>query len=197
MQTAMWLVVATVLWLGNTADAARRGHAQLNLTRELTDQSVGEGLSKRSQLARPALDTLEDFTHHEEVAMNFSGMALALLYGVNRQQCDQAAIMTVLSFFIILGGTLTASVVTTLDPRLVPDDFMQKGTLSNVAQDVTTPHGRLWTTALFIAPVLLITSMYPFWIYRSWVPWLSEQDNPLGHGVFESSGERLFRTVWE
>lgn len=38
-------------------------------------------------------------------------------------------------------------------------DFRQKGTISNMAQSVNDPQGRLWTTSLALASILLTASM--------------------------------------
>lgn len=82
------------------------------------------------------------------------------------------------------------------DLQLLPHDFYQKGTLSNIAQDVSSPHGRLWATALIVASVVLFVSMYPFWLYRCWQPLHTSESNPLVHGVFQSKTERFLRSFW-
>ncbi len=116
--------------------------------------------------------------------------------GVNRQFKLQAAILSITAFVLLLGGTAVASVIALSHKAYVPEDFMQKGTLSNLSQDQTSPHGRLWTTALVISSILLLTSMYPFWLYRSWVPWINPHENPLVHACFQSKPERILRTLW-
>ena len=122
---------------------------------------------------------------------------LAVLIGMNRQIKLQAAIIVITAFVLITGGTMLASYIAFhTDKSWRPDDFCQKGTISNLSQDMSTPHGRLWSTALVLSGVLLLTSMYPFWLYRCWAPWLTRESNPLVNSVFESKTERLLRTIW-
>lgn len=127
---------------------------------------------------------------------NVTFVSFAALIGVQRQFKLQAAMLAITAFVLIFGGTTTASFMALVRWDKTPHDFAQKGTLSNLAQDQSTPHGRLWTTALVIGAVLLLTSMYPFWLYRSWAPWVDVVDNPLALATFQSRTERLLRTAW-
>jgi len=121
---------------------------------------------------------------------------MSVLIGMNRQFKLQAAILVIVSFVLVCGGTITASLIVLTRTDLVPKDFCQKGTLSNVSQDMGTPQGRLWSTALVVCNVLLLMSMYPFYLHRCWAPWVNEKENPLVHPSFQSKGERLLRTIW-
>lgn len=121
--------------------------------------------------------------------------SIAALIGLGRQQTLQASILVVLSSLLISLGTWTATVIVTQEPGKTPIDFAQKGTISNVTQDASTPQGRLWSVSLGSASLLLLTSMYTFWIYRSWAPLASEQ-NPLVTSVLQHSSERKLRAFW-
>lgn len=125
-----------------------------------------------------------------------AGLCLALLIGMHRQHKLQASIMAIIACVLIVGGTLTPSFITLFDGNVAPYDFNQKGTISNLAQDATTPHGRLWATALIVSSILLLFSMYPFWLYRCWEPWHTFEENPIVHGAFQSKRERVVRSVW-
>eukprot|EP00931_Biecheleriopsis_adriatica_P109802 TRINITY_DN8405_c0_g1_i1.p1 TRINITY_DN8405_c0_g1~~TRINITY_DN8405_c0_g1_i1.p1 ORF type:complete len:408 (-),score=62.46 TRINITY_DN8405_c0_g1_i1:114-1337(-) len=122
--------------------------------------------------------------------------AIATLLGIKRQEQLQASILVCVSFLLIFAGTLTATFISTLDQKSLPEDFRQKGTISNVTQNVLRPEGRLWTTSLGFGSVLLIISMYTFWIYRSWEPWVNLKDNPMVEPAFQSSLERGLRCAW-
>jgi len=127
---------------------------------------------------------------------NTTVATLAFVVGFNRQEKLKAAIIAGTAFIGVFAGTITSSVITTCDPDLVPKDFKQKATLSNVAQDISTPHGRLWTTFLVSAAIMLLVSMYPFQIYRCWAPWVTRDVNPFVHPSMQWRQERWFRTVW-
>ena len=51
----------------------------------------------------------------------------------------------------------------------LPHDFLQKGTISNVAQDISSVEGRIWAVALLFASVGLLVSGYTFQLYRPWL----------------------------
>ena len=123
--------------------------------------------------------------------------SLALIIGFAKQQMIQSSVLVDIAFGLVFCGTLTATVIATLEPdaRGVPKDFLQKATLSNMAQDMTQPQGRLWSTALGLASVLMVVSMYTFWLYRSWAPFVSE-GNPLASPVMQYSLERRLRIAW-
>eukprot|EP00930_Biecheleria_cincta_P101572 TRINITY_DN93214_c0_g1_i1.p1 TRINITY_DN93214_c0_g1~~TRINITY_DN93214_c0_g1_i1.p1 ORF type:complete len:391 (+),score=36.73 TRINITY_DN93214_c0_g1_i1:44-1174(+) len=121
--------------------------------------------------------------------------AMAALIGLGRQQTLQASILVVLASLLILGGTWTATIIVTQEPAKTPKDFSQKGTISNVTQDVATPQGRLWSVSLGSASILLLTSMYTFWIYRSWAPCVGT-DNPIVTSVLQYATERELRAFW-
>lgn len=123
--------------------------------------------------------------------------SLALLIGFSKQQVVQSSVLVDIAFGLVLSGTLTATVIATLEPdaQSVPRDFLQKATLSNMTQDMTQPQGRLWSTALGLASVLSVISMYTFWLYRSWAPYV-DMNNPIHSIVLERALERRLRIAW-
>ncbi|CAJ1327588.1 unnamed protein product [Effrenium voratum] len=125
-----------------------------------------------------------------------SDATLAIMIGYGRQMRQQASILVDICFGLVFFGTLTATYIATVNPEQAPADFKQKGTLSNMAQDVQQAQGRLWTTSLGLASILLCVSMYTFWIYRCWAPLLSFENNPLATTVLEYAVERRLRTAW-
>ena len=131
--------------------------------------------------------------------------SLALIIGFAKQQVRQSSVLADIAFGLVFCGTLTATVIATLQPGrtdedeqkgTVPKDFYQKATLSNITQDMQKPQGRLWSTALGLASVLLVVSMYTFWLYRSWQPWVIAKDNPVASPVMQYSAERRLRIAW-
>ncbi|CAE7540314.1 mcfH, partial [Symbiodinium pilosum] len=121
--------------------------------------------------------------------------SLALIIGFAKQQVRQSSVLADIAFGLVFCGTLTATVIATLQPGRT-DDFYQKATLSNITQDMQKPQGRLWSTALGLASVLLVVSMYTFWLYRSWQPWVIAKDNPVASPVMQYSAERRLRIAW-
>eukprot|EP00930_Biecheleria_cincta_P050812 TRINITY_DN35987_c0_g1_i1.p1 TRINITY_DN35987_c0_g1~~TRINITY_DN35987_c0_g1_i1.p1 ORF type:complete len:275 (+),score=31.89 TRINITY_DN35987_c0_g1_i1:257-1081(+) len=98
-------------------------------------------------------------------------------------------------------GTIPASILVTRSPWKTKYDFEQKGTLSNATQDIKTPHGRLWSVALFTAALLMLNSMYTYTLYRPWIG--SGQVNTAMFGRFmgrsnllSSRAEKVLRTTW-
>ena len=69
----------------------------------------------------------------------------------------------------------------------LPHDFLQKGTISNVAQDISSVEGRIWAVALLFASVGLLVSGYTFQLYRPWL--YSDTDE-------ERRAEAVVRAVW-
>lgn len=133
----------------------------------------------------------------EKVKSNSIGDAtLAFMIGYSRQQRLQASIMVDICFGLVFCGTLTSTYIATTDWAKAPKDFRQKGIISNMAQSVNEPQGRLWTTSLGLAAILLTASMYTFWIYRCWYPLVSFETNPLATSVLEQKVERRLRTAW-
>jgi len=122
--------------------------------------------------------------------------ALGGLIGLDRQYKLQASIFALVSFFCVVCAVLTSSVVVLHDPDLVPGDFHEKGTLSNVSQDVREPHGRLFSVALFTSGMLMVSSMYTFWLYRPWAPTYNPLLNPLDQAIFEGKVEHYYRALW-
>lgn len=118
------------------------------------------------------------------------------MIGYSRQMRLQASILVDISFGLVFLGTMTSTYIATRDWDKAPKDFRQKGTISNMAQSVQEPQGRLWTTSLALASILLTASMYTFWIYRPWYPLVDFQHNPLASSVLERTTERRARTAW-
>eukprot|EP00931_Biecheleriopsis_adriatica_P040721 TRINITY_DN2332_c0_g1_i2.p1 TRINITY_DN2332_c0_g1~~TRINITY_DN2332_c0_g1_i2.p1 ORF type:complete len:387 (-),score=65.09 TRINITY_DN2332_c0_g1_i2:73-1233(-) len=122
--------------------------------------------------------------------------SITTLIGIGRQQKLQSSILVVVAFSLIGAGTLTATFIASLDQKNLPKDFRQKGTISNVTQEVSKPEGRLWTTSLGFGSVMMIISMYTFWIYRSWAPWVDLNLNPLVQPFYQPVAERRLRAAW-
>ena len=122
---------------------------------------------------------------------------LAFLIGLNRVLVSTAAMMCILCFAVVVGGVTTATyVAASCDMTRLPYDFLQKGTVSNVAQDVATPKGRLWTAALSIASLLHLASSYTFWLYRPWLSAINPNENRLAVNVLVPVYEKTFRALW-
>lgn len=123
-------------------------------------------------------------------------VALSSIIAIQSQTTLQSGIFVIISFFCVLLSTATSSAVATLDPKRVPPDFEEKGTLSNVSQDISSPHGRMFTVALFTASILSLVSMYTTTLYRPWSPNLIETENPFSKVAFSPRVERRFRLAW-
>ena len=153
---------------------------------------------KEGEITAPVMD--KQSARAEEVKDiwndNTTFVNLAIQIGYNRQFKLQTAIFVILSFFCCLLGCLTALYVAIFRQDLWPDDFLQKGTLSNTTQDVDQVHSRLWTIGLGLTGLLQLFSMYPFWLHKIWAPWHNFQKNPLVHAIFTSKLERALRTLW-
>eukprot|EP00434_Breviolum_minutum_P001105 symbB.v1.2.000966.t1/scaffold39.1/size394969/10 len=132
----------------------------------------------------------------EIISYPISDATLAFMIGYYRQQRLQASILVDICFGLVFCGTLTSTYIATTDWEKAPKDFRQKGTISNMAQSVVSPQGRLWTTSLALASILLTASMYTFWTYRCWYPLISYHTNPLASSVLELKLERRLRTAW-
>lgn len=83
-------------------------------------------------------------------------------------------------------------------PLLTRSLHLLQGTISNVAQDVGTPHGRLWTAALVIGGILQLSSSYTFLLYRPFdYPGATVHDsNPFVACAFMPVSEKIYRAVW-
>lgn len=128
----------------------------------------------------------------------YNAINLAITIGHRRTEILQVGIITVVAWVCVIICVITATLVTTLDPLLTPYDFEQKGTLSNVSQDVSKPHGRLFAVGLFTANMMLLFSMYPFVIYRPWA-WKNFNqtiENPTLDYDLEYGPEQLLRVLW-
>lgn len=65
-----------------------------------------------------------------------------------------------------------------------------------MSQDVSTPHGRMFTVSLFTASLLSLISMYTTTLYRPWSPGLSVAENPFFKVAFAPRWERRWRLAW-
>lgn len=108
----------------------------------------------------------------------------------------QSSTLVFIVFLAVVGASIPSTLVATFNPELVPPDFEAKGTLSNVAQDASSPHGRLFTVMLFTAGIMQTFSMYTFWLYKPWAPKNDFFQNPWNTQVFEPESERMWRTLW-
>merc|ERR1711957_350091 len=67
--------------------------------------------------------------------------SFALAEANMRQLLMQSMFFSIISLFSCVLCPVAAAYVVTFHPEDVPCDFEEKGSLSNVSQDVTTPHG--------------------------------------------------------
>lgn len=123
-------------------------------------------------------------------------VTLSSLIALQRSTQLQSCLFCIISCGAVILSTMTSAAVATLDPKKVPDDFESKGTLSNVSQDVATPHGRMFTVSLFTASLLSLISMYTTTLYRPWSPALIIGDNPFMKVAFAPRWERRWRLAW-
>lgn len=123
-------------------------------------------------------------------------VALSSLIALQRSTQLQSCLFCMIAFGAVVLSTLTSAAVATLDSKKVPDDFESKGTLSNVSQDVATPHGRMFTVSLFTASLLSLISMYTTTLYRPWSPEILLEDNPFFKVAFAPRRERRWRLAW-
>ena len=137
--------------------------------------------------------------------------AFALAQYLERHMRLQSAMLTIFAFLLVGLGNLVADLRvgiaataygaclalmeqehTVCEAHLVnsshlPHDFLQKGTISNVAQDISSVEGRIWAVALLFASVGLLVSGYTFQLYRPWL--YSDTDE-------ERRAEAVVRAVW-
>ena len=137
--------------------------------------------------------------------------AFALAQYLERHMRLQSAMLTIFAFLLVGLGNLVADLRvgiaataygaclalmeqehTVCEAHLVnsshlPHDFLQKGTISNVAQDIASVEGRIWAVALLFASVGLLVSGYTFQLYRPWL--YSDTDE-------ERRAEAVVRAVW-
>ena len=81
----------------------------------------------------------------------------------------------------------TASCASATRRRSDTDRASCQGTISNVAQDISSVEGRIWAVALLFASVGLLVSGYTFQLYRPWL--YSDTDE-------ERRAEAVVRAVW-
>jgi len=72
---------------------------------------------------------------------------------------------------------------------MIPEDFYDKATVSNLSSDFSTPTGRVFLACILLSSLALLISDFPFWLPRRW----KSKDGQ--HSVFDS-GEGALRFVW-
>lgn len=120
---------------------------------------------------------------------------MGTLFGLHAVMVNSSSTFVIFAALAVMLSTLTSALVVTFHPENVPPDFEQKATLSNVSQDTSTPHGRMFTVALFTASLLMLLSQYTTWLYPPWLPWWRPHDIFM-HTVYESPGEQFMRIAW-
>ena len=100
--------------------------------------------------------------------------------------------MCILCFAVVVGGVTTATYVAASCERACRD-FLQKGTVSNVAQDVATPKGRLWTAA---SRSRACSTSRRRTAYRPWLSAINPNENRLAVNVLVPVYEKTFRALW-
>ena len=51
---------------------------------------------------------------------------------------------------------------------LIPTDFYDKATVSNLSSDFNTPTGRVFLACILLSSLALLISEFPFWLPRKW-----------------------------
>ena len=131
-------------------------------------------------------------------SQNVEIVTCSMAVGFYRQQILSATIEVIVLWLMMVGGLIVGTrVAFRADSRDLAFDFLQKGTVSNVHQDVTTTHGRLFAASLFISGMLLLTSQYTFTLYRPWVGIDGQlYTNPLKLPQLVPAAEKVFRSFW-
>jgi len=129
-------------------------------------------------------------------SVGIDDLEMSGLLGMEYEQKYVACDLVYIAFGAVILSCLTSSAVATYKPSLLPTDFKMKGTLSNVSQDASQPHGRMFTVALFTAALLLIMSRYTVWLYRPWIPDLKLAENPFAFSTLSANEERMWRGLW-
>lgn len=106
-----------------------------------------------------------------------------------------AEILAVIAFGCVVLATCVSTLEVNRNPELVPPDFESKGTLSNVSQDIKQPNGRMFSVGLFTFALLLITSSYTTWLYRSWAPYV-DANQPFNGPSWQPKREKICRAIW-
>jgi hypothetical protein len=114
----------------------------------------------------------------------------------NRRDRLHASLMVSVSFVLVVLCCVPACQVISspIYEGLVPEDFVTKGTLSILVQDIDTPHGRLFTVGICTASLILLISNFPSLLYPSWSP---RKDASLTDDIqTRSFREQLVRGMW-
>lgn len=120
----------------------------------------------------------------------------SFLLGITGQARMQAAQQVLCGFTMIFLCTVTASYLTAAFHETLPFDFKQKGTLSNISQDVSTPEGRLFAVGLVFGALFFIQSNYTAQLYRSWASHRTQDTNTTDHSAYQPLFERRLRGLW-
>jgi len=129
-------------------------------------------------------------------SVSIEDIAVSTMDAREREKVLEAVNLVIIAFGAVIMSALTSSMVATYKPELLPPDFEMKGTLSNVSQDISTPHGRMFTVSLFTASLLMLISRYTFWLYRPWYPELNLATNPFMRNTLAPRIERRWRSAW-
>lgn len=112
-------------------------------------------------------------------------MSLSVLTGLDRAYKAQSATYVLVAIFLAVGSILTTTVVVLWHRERLPYDWHEKGTISCASQDGDAAHGKLFTIGVSLTGVLLLLSMYPFWLYQSWAPWHTWKDNAYNNSTLQ------------
>mmetsp|Transcript_11513 Transcript_11513/g.20375 ORF Transcript_11513/g.20375 Transcript_11513/m.20375 type:complete len:387 (+) Transcript_11513:71-1231(+) len=143
-----------------------------------------------------------DLMHHHNVSYKFpvsvsvDDLSLSAIDARERDKVLEAVNLVVIAFGATVLASITSALVATYKPEMLPPDFQTKGTLSNVSQDISTPHGRMFTVSLFTAALLMLMSRYTYWLYRPWYPELDLATNPFMRNSLGPRAERRWRSAW-
>ena len=160
--------------------------------------------AKRYEFAPPPPPVPRYPEQFDQDMITVQKLMLAQIQGVYRTYVCTSTVMCVTAFIVIIFGAWNSAYITAkCDTSRMPFDFPSKGTISNVSQDVGTPHGRIWTAALAVSGLLLLASAYTFWLYRPWPKTLTGHEsaidpyiNPLRSTMLAPLAEKLFRSFW-
>ena len=180
---------------------------------ELVDEKMKKPKNKHTawKATRMAAKLAKDPEKTQAKITEKALQAFALAQYLERHMRLQSAMLTIFAFLLVGLGNLVADLRvgiaataygaclalmeqehTVCEAHLVnsshlPHDFLQKGTISNVAQDISSVEGRIWAVALLFASVGLLVSGYTFQLYRPWL--YSDTDE-------ERRAEAVVRAVW-
>lgn len=143
---------------------------------------------------QPPVEDKSEIANKTLPPLSLGGYAIAGVLGESRTETLHAATLSITAFFCVILCTVTAAVVVTFMPEKTEADFEVKGTLSNVCQNIATPHGRIFAVMLFTGGLLSLTSGYTLHIYPSWFP--KSDKVSFFFPNFQRRQERVWRMCW-